>query len=319
MSPARLVMPLVFVAWAGACAAMGALRPEHVVLAVVAPTMAWASPRSGDLFDGLLPIGLLGLVYDAMRWVKDVGVSPSRVHACDLRAFDARLFGVRGPDGAPMSLPDFWRGHAHPLLDRLCAIPYGTFIFVTIGVAIWLWRRDPSAFRAFGWTFLALNLAGFATYHLYPAAPPWYVQERGCLVDLSAHASEGPNLARVDAWLGIGWFHAFYGRSSDVFGAVPSLHVAYPLLCLLFGWRTWRTPGRVLGASFFGLMCFAAVYLAHHWVTDVVVGVVFTLVAAGAASFCRRPADAPELSREAAARGLARTRRSSRGPHRAAP
>ncbi len=273
MNPARLVMPLVFVAWAGACAALGALRPEHVVLAVVAPTMAWASPRSGDLFAGLTSSRSGCSVSSTMQCAgsKDAleGAAPGADRAADVRR-------VRGA-GTP----------------------------------------HHGLFRAFGWTFLALNVAGFATYHLYPAAPPWYVQERGCLVDLSAHASEGPNLARVDAWLGIGWFHAFYGRSSDVFGAVPSLHVAYPLLCLLFGWRTWRAPGRVLGASFFDLMCFAAVYLAHHWVTDVVVGVVFTLVAAGAASFRRRPADGRELRRAAAAGDLARTPGSSRGPRRA--
>lgn len=278
MSPARLVLPLPFVAWAGVCAVIGALRPEHVALAIVAPALAWAGQRSAKLFAGLLPIGLLGLVYDAMRWVKDVGLSPARVHACDLQAFDARVFGVRGPDGAPLSLPGFWRAHAHPVLDALCAVPYATFIFVAIGVAVWLWRRDPEAFRRFGWTFLALNVAGFVTYHVYPAAPPWYVQEHGCVVDLAAHASEGPNLARVDAWLGIGWFHGFYGRSSDVFGAVPSLHVAYPLLCMIFGWRTWRTPGRTLATAFFLLMCFSAIYLSHHWVTDVVLGVTYTLV-----------------------------------------
>ena len=27
--------------------------------------------------------------------------------------------------------------------------------------------------RRFAWTFFFLNVAGFLTYHLYPAAPPW--------------------------------------------------------------------------------------------------------------------------------------------------
>jgi phosphatidylglycerophosphatase A len=59
---------------------------------------------------------------------------------------------------------------------------------------------------------------------------------------------------------GHAYFHCLYARSSSVFGAVPSLHVAYPLLVLLFGWPRFRWLGRVLASLFFACMCFAAVY-----------------------------------------------------------
>ena len=98
------------------------------------------------------------------------------------------------------------------------------------------------------------------------------------MVDLATHASEGPNLARVDAWLGIPYFAGVYGRSSDVFGAVPSLHVAYPLLMLLDGFRRHRWVGRVLLIWFYLSMCFAAVYLDHHWVFDIVLGSFYAVV-----------------------------------------
>jgi hypothetical protein len=271
-----IAWPLPFLAWTAFCAVHGTLRAEHVALAVIVPLLAYAGPRSKRLFLGLLPIGLLGLVYDSMRYVKDVGLSPERIHTCDLQAFDARVFGVSA-GGAKIAIPDYWHAHAHTALDVLCAIPYGTFIYVSLAVAIWLYLRDYDAFRRFGWTFLLLNLVGFVTYHVYPAAPPWYVEAHGCVADLSAHASEGPNLARVDAMLGFGYFHGFYGRSSDVFGAVPSLHVAYPLINLLFGWRHWRVLGRALASAFLVLMAFSAVYLSHHWVVDVVLGVAYTV------------------------------------------
>ena len=61
------------------------------------------------------------------------------------------------------------------------------------------------------WSFFVLNIAGFVTYHLYPAAPPWYFHLHGCTVDLAAPASAGPNLTRVDAWLGISYFAGFTG------------------------------------------------------------------------------------------------------------
>jgi membrane-associated phospholipid phosphatase len=74
-----------------------------------------------------------------------------------------------------------------------------------------------------------------------------------------------------------------YGRASDVFGAMPSLHVAYPLLVLIEGWPLMRTPWRLASVTFFLWMCFAAVYLDHHWALDVLAGVVYCLGVVAAA------------------------------------
>jgi hypothetical protein len=125
---------------------------------------------------------------------------------------------------------------------------------------------------------------GFITYHVYPAAPPWYFHTHGCVVDVLARSSEGPNLARVDALLGVHYFQGLYGRSNDVFGAVPSLHVAYPLVVVLDGWRLFGRFGKIFTTSFWAVMCFAAVYLDHHWVIDVILGLIYAL---GAFSFVR--------------------------------
>jgi membrane-associated phospholipid phosphatase len=133
--------------------------------------------------------------------------------------------------------------------------------------------------QRFTWAFFALNVAGFVTYHLYPAAPPWYLHAHGCAVDLAAHASPGDALARVDAMTGVPYFAGMYGRASDVVGAMPSLHVAYPLLIVLAGWRVLGWPGRAAALGFLASMCFAAIYLDHHWISDEIVGLTFGAVA----------------------------------------
>src|SRR5262249_33709070 len=112
----------------------------------------------------------------------------------------------------------------------------------------------------------------FVTYHLYPAAPPWYFRKHGSRVNLRAAPYEGTHLARVDQFLGYPYFKKFYARASDVFGAVPSLHCAYPLLMILERWRLHGRVGRSLLVLFYGSMCFSAVYLDHHWVIDVILG-----------------------------------------------
>ena len=255
----------------------GKLRGDHLALALLATLLASWSEWSRRLCLGILPLGLVGVLYDSMRAVKNVGLTRDNVHVCDVRAIDQRLFGL-DLNGARATWHDYLQQHATPFLDVYCAIPYGIFLAVMIAYAVYLFRRDYPALQRFTWSFLALNVAGFITYHLYPAAPPWYYHHYGCAVDLATHASEGPNLARVDGWLGIPFFAGMYGRSSDVFGAVPSLHVAYPLLLLIDGFRRHRWLGRVLLVWFYLSMCFAAVYLDHHWVFDIVVGSLYAVV-----------------------------------------
>ena len=253
---------------------------ENLAVLAAALGLFAVGPRTKKLFLGVYPLGLVDLVYDTMKVIENVGVTPERVHLCDLRAHEIALFGIT-MNGAPATVHDWFQAHATPTLDRICAIPYGTFIFVCFGCAVWLYVKDYAAMQRFTWSFLALNVAGFVTYHVYPAAPPWYFHTHGCVVDLAAHASEGPNLARVDAWLGVQYFAGMYGRASDVFGAMPSLHVAYALIVVLYGWASFPLIGRAGSLAFFCLMAFSAVYLDHHWVLDAVAGIVYCTVVFG--------------------------------------
>jgi hypothetical protein len=282
-----ILAPLPFVLHAGWSLARGALHWENVVVIAVVLGLFATGPRTKRLLVGAYPIGLVGLLYDAMRLVENVGVSPKSVHLCDLRAHEMALFGITR-NGQPATVHDWLQAHASPALDALCALPYGTFIFVCVACAAWLYVRDYPRMVRFAWCFLALNVAGFVTYHVYPAAPPWYFHAHGCEIDVLAHASEGPNLARVDAWLGFPYFAGMYGRASDVFGAMPSLHCAYPLLAVLEGWAVFSGVWRAASVFFFGLMCFAAVYLDHHWILDAVAGIAYCVaIVAGASALAR--------------------------------
>jgi hypothetical protein len=293
------LLPLPFVAWSASRLAVGEVRWEQVALMIVMPSLAWTSQRTRRLFVAVLPLAMLGLTYDLMRYAERLGVTASRVHVCDLRDVDAGLFGRPG-----WTVHDWFQAHPNAWLDRFCAVPYGTFLFVTVGFALVLYVRAPvAAVMRFGWTFFAASLLGFVTYHLYPAAPPWYFHAHGCQVDLATHASEGPGLERVDAWLGVPFFHGMYGRASDVFGCVPSLHVAYPLLIVIEGWRWLRWPSRLATVFFAAWMSFAAVYLDHHWIVDVVLGWLYCVVAYSGVSVlvahalrARSDVDARELS-----------------------
>lgn len=277
--PRYALVPLLpFVFYALFSAARGDLRFEHVGSLLLVVGLAYTSPRTKSLLVAIYPLGLVGLLYDGMRPFQNLGLTPERVHVCDVRAIESRLFGYE-VDGVRHTLHDWFQVHHAPAVDLLCAFPYATFILVSFACAAFLAFRDPPAMRRFTWAFLAMNVAGFVTYHLVPAAPPWYFHAHGCTVDLATRASEGPVLMRVDAMLGISYFHAMYSKASSVFGAIPSLHCAYPMLVVLEGWRSFGPRLRALSIAYWLLMIFASVYLDHHWLIDGMLGSTYALVA----------------------------------------
>jgi hypothetical protein len=247
------------------------LRRDHLAMAVAATTLAYGNRKTKSLFIAVLPLSGVAVLYDAMRLLKNTGMTSSKVHVGDIRAAELKWFGV-GSGSKRRTLQDLFYEHASLPLDLYCAIPYGIFLYVVLGYALYLVGRDKDAQKRFAWGFFLLNVAGFVTYHLYPAAPPWYFRKYGDRVDLQAPPSPGTHLTRVDQALGMRYFEKFYARSTDVFGAVPSLHCAYPLLMIIEGWHQHKKVGRSLLILFYGSMSFAAVYLDHHWVIDVILG-----------------------------------------------
>lgn len=296
-----IALPLPYLALAALALAQRRFRWDHAAVVIVALALFVIGPRTKKLFLGAYPCGLVAVFYDAMRTVENVGLTPGRVHLCDLRTVEARFFGTT-MGGERVTWQDWFHVHHWPAVDLLCAVPYGTFLFVIMATAVVLFVRDYTRMLRFSWCWFALNMAGFATYHFWPAAPPWYFHAHGCLVDLAAHASEGAALARVDARFSTDYFAGMYGRASDVFGAMPSLHCAYALLIVLVGWGAFGWALRIASAAFLGVMCFGAVYLDHHWVLDVIAGLLYCSVVVGAVALMPSRKRREPPSRQAAKR-----------------
>ena len=74
---------------------------------------------------------------------------------------------------------------------------------------------------------------------------------------------------------------------ANVFGAVPSLHVAYATLVVCVVWSQARWL-RAAALGFALSIAFAAVYLRHHYIIDVVAGVLLALLVHGLSWALRR-------------------------------
>jgi len=225
-----------------------------------------------DLSWYVLPFVAVAGIYEALRGaIHHAGA----VHVADLLALEHRFFSIATAEG-PRALIDLIAGHTHPLLDLWCGLTYLLWVPQVFAMTAWLYKRARSKALELAFGFLLVNLAGWAIWLLYPAAPPWYVDMYGTgAVVMDAPASTA-GLARLDALLGVPITETIYSKSAYIFGAMPSLHVAYSTLV---AGVVFPLAGRVRLVSFAVAlsMAFAAVYLRHHYLLDVVAGVALAL------------------------------------------
>jgi hypothetical protein len=158
--------------------------------------------------------------------------------------------------------------------DYAAWLVYLSHFVVTLVVAIVLWVRAYPLFRRFRVLFLTVTFAGFVTYVIYPAIPPWLASQRGDM----------PHTVRIvrAMWLHLGLtdIAKIFGDNSRYafpVGALPSLHAAWPFLLLVFFWPIagrWRA---LLVAYALAMAC-TLVYSADHFVFDVLLGWTYVLV-----------------------------------------
>lgn len=266
------------------------LRPEHFIFMALGLALFSYSERTARFGLIILPYLLVGVIYDNVRLV--TALRPE-VHVADLFYAELKWFGVQTASGLDI-WPNVLARHTAPVLDFFCGLAYITYLPETFLLATLFFFVDRPRARLLGWGFFWVNVAGILTWMLYPAAPPWYVEQYGLGPAVLDALPSAAGAARFDALVGLPVFEQFYSRNANVFGAMPSLHCAYPTLAFL----VCRNKGlryAIPTASFALLVIFSAVYLQHHYVWDVVVGVFYAAVSYFAVRTVMRRAALPEV------------------------
>jgi len=215
------------------------------------------------------PLFVVLSTYDLLRSYADHW---SRVHMFTQIHFDQWLFGGDVPTVRLQHLL-YTPGTAH-WWDYAAFTVYMSHFFAAFVVAALLWKFAYPQFRRFVGLFVGLTLLGFTTYALFPAAPPWLASEQGAL----------PPTAKIidEMWAHIGLrsgaqIFSATGHLANPVAAVPSIHAAYPLLIVLFFWRSagrwrWLLPLYPLA------MGLTLIYGAEHYVFDVLLGWLYATV-----------------------------------------
>jgi hypothetical protein len=214
------------------------------------------------------------IVFDYMKAFPNYNYNEVRIES--LYLFEKQLFGFNY-EGQLITPNEFFALHSKTFWDVACGFFYLTWIPIPLGFAMYLFFKNKSLFVDFSATFLLVNLIGFVVYYIYPAAPPWYVQQFGFEFNPNTQGNTA-GLSRFDAFFGIPVFKSLYEKSSNVFAAMPSLHSSYPVIVFYYGLK--NKLGKINILFFISMVgiWFSAVYSSHHYVLDVLFGILTACV-----------------------------------------
>jgi hypothetical protein len=244
-------------------------KPDQVVLVLIFNILYYASAVTRKFILGFSIFIVYWIIFDYMKAFPNYNYNT--VHIADLYNFEKRLFGIHTQNNI-LTPNEYWRMNGLTFLDIMTGIFYLCWIPVPLAFAGYLFFKNRRQFLLFSMTFVLVNMLGFIVYYLYPAAPPWYVQYHG-LVFHPLTAGNTGGLVKFDTYFNVGIFKSIYAKGSNVFAAMPSLHSSYPVIVLYYSLKNRLGAANIF---FFIVMIgiwFSAVYLSHHYVLDVLAGI----------------------------------------------
>ena len=277
VSAVRIGAPL---AWAAASllavVAVGFPTSRELILVwLLAGMLAFSASNLRNRLPRLVvdwsPFVALLLIYDLLRGYADGLLFPAR-ELPQIR-FETLFFGRPAPTVWLQS--HLWHGADHiRWWDYLAWFVYLTHFVATLLAAAALWTFAHDRFRRYAWMVCTLTLAGFATYVLYPAVPPWMAAQHG-------------ELGKANRIVPVVWEHVPIGHFGELFehgvhyannvAAMPSLHAGYALLFSLFLWPIVPVWCRPLLALYPVTMAWALVYTGEHYVVDCLAGWLYAI------------------------------------------
>ena len=213
-----------------------------------------------------LPFAAIFLAWESMRGLADeLGTA---VHSDDVIAIERFLLFGRVPSEDLQAA--FHTAGSVSVLDMGTTFLYVAHFALPLVVAFAFWVRERTLFYQYLLGLMLMSFAAFICYLLIPVAPPRFSGAFGqqlAVVDIARTTFEQLHFAPVTTWL--------YGSiSGNPVAAFPSLHSAYPLLAYLFARQRWPRASLVLLAWSLAIW-FSVVYLGHHYVVDVLGGIVW--------------------------------------------
>lgn len=215
-----------------------------------------------------VPFLALLLAYEMLRGFAD---NHFTVHVGSLVTAEKALFAGYLPTQVLQDL--FYKAGSVGWQDIAATIIYFLHFPLPLAAAFFLWVKNKQQYYRFVVALITLSFAGFITFLLFPAAPPWYAANEGLI-----SITKITNVA-IDH-LGWTWNLSYYYShlNPNPVAAIPSLHAAYPTLVLL-ALRRFNKKFFWFFLPYPPMVWISTVYLGEHYFIDALAGVVYAVVA----------------------------------------
>ncbi len=248
--------------------------PDTLFIGLLVIFVVFGQARS--FLTRFLPLVSLLILYEIFRGIADD--LNHTVHYTEMIIFDRFMFLGNLPT---VVLQQWWWHGRVEWYDFYFYFLYTLHFLMPVLLAVLIWKKADKRYWQFMWALLLLSFAGFVTYIIFPAAPPW-------MASLHGYIEEPMRRVSSDIWwaMGINNFSEVYDKlPANQVAAVPSLHSAYPMLFSLFVtgifgfkkyWWVYMYPIS---------MWIGVVYMGEHYVIDVILGVMYATLAYLASDF----------------------------------
>lgn len=225
--------------------------------------------QSVELIKRFSPFVALILIYESFRGVADQ--LNAKINFDFMIDADRFLFFGTLPTTTLQNW--LWNGRVQ-WYDFLLYLAYMMHFVFPLALAVVIWKKFPAKYWDYMSTYVFLMIAGFLTYLLFPAAPPWMASDLGYIEPIKRISS--------DVWFAIGVhdFPSLYNRiAPNPVAAVPSLHAAFSFLFALYVSELFKTKWKYLSWIYPFMIIFGTVYMGEHYVIDAILGVIYAVAA----------------------------------------
>lgn len=245
------------------------IRNDHFLLVAVVNGSYFISNLTRRFIIGFSIFVVYWVIFDSMKlWPN---WSFHNVDILPIYSLEKSIFGINH-NGTILTPNEFLSLHHSTFLDLLTSSFYLCWIPLPLTFAFYLFNYRKDLFLRFSLAFFFVNVLGFIIYYTHPAAPPWYYEQFGNVIDTTTK-SNAAGLLRFDQFLGVHFFEDLYSKGSNVFAALPSLHSAYPLIGFIYASRLKRKHFKYIFGIVSAGIWFSAIYLYHHYTLDILVGI----------------------------------------------
>lgn len=216
-----------------------------------------------------MPFIFILIAYDFLRsFAQNLGPKVNYLAAID---FSKWLFNGHIPT-LELQRIFYTPGQLH-WYDYLASVFYFLHFALPLAFAFLLWFDSQIRFREFMVSLSLLSYAGWVTYIVFPAAPPWLAALKGYLppvvkiLDLT--------LATLPQKFNIPTIYQSF--DPNTVAAIPSLHAAYPFLILLFLVNYYKLKGLIF-LPYCLVVWLSTIYLGEHYVIDIILGAIYASI-----------------------------------------